>query len=77
MVMKFSLGDSDVVVDVTDRVEVHSNGKVWSCDCGQDIGTQIETRCVKCASCGKVNIDDEWETRESDMEGQTTIESFM
>lgn len=74
--------DENQYVDVTERIEVYQNGKVWSCDCGQDIGTGLKTKSIMCASCGTLNIDVDWGSRESPEEdngenGQTSLSSFL
>ena len=51
-------------LDITDRVQCYQKGKVWSCDCGQDIGVHLDRRLVICATCNKPNIDMRWAERE-------------
>jgi hypothetical protein len=60
-----SVYGEDGFVDVTDRVTCLEKGKVWSCDCGQDIGVGLNRREVVCATCNKTNIDLEWTNREA------------
>lgn len=54
----------DGFVDVTERIECYERGKVWQCDCGQDIGTRLNRQEVLCAKCDRTNIDLEWSERE-------------
>lgn len=68
----------DGFVDVTERVKCYEKGKVWSCNCGQDIGVSLNRREVVCASCGKANIDLKWTKREpsEDTDSQLTLGDF-
>jgi hypothetical protein len=69
----------DGFVDVTERVKCYEKGKVWKCDCGQDIGVSLNMREVVCATCGKNNIDLEWtrrEPNETQEQRQTSLGDF-
>lgn len=56
--------DSDKVVDVTHDVECYAKGKTFECECGQDIGVGFDAESVRCASCGKICMDKNHESRE-------------
>lgn len=69
----------DGFVDVTERLTCLEKGKVWCCDCGQDIGVSLNRREVVCATCNRTNIDLEWTNREPNEdkeEVQATLGQF-
>lgn len=74
-----SVYGEDGFVDVTERVKCYEKGKVWSCNCGQDIGVTLNRREIVCASCGRTNIDLEWTNRESEERnsGQSSLDDFL
>jgi hypothetical protein len=53
----------DEYVDITDEVICYENGKVFACECGQDVGVIHSKFAVKCASCGKMLVDLEADER--------------
>lgn len=56
--------DRDEFLDVTERIDCYETGKVFGCDCGQDIGVKMEVAAVRCATCGKICVDRKSNDRE-------------
>lgn len=67
---QYRLVYGDDYVDITPRVTLYEKGKVFKCDCGQDIGIELNKPAVKCEGCGRYNVDKEAEDREPPNRGQ-------
>lgn len=52
-------------VDVTDDVVCYEHGKVFDCECGQDIGVYHEIEAVVCASCSRYCVDKHYRKRDA------------
>lgn len=65
--------------DITDRLIEYETGKVWTCDCGQDIGVPLEMEVVKCMHCNTPNYDRKYEDRPINPRtaGETTLGDFV
>lgn len=70
----------DSTLDITDRVTCYEKGKTFKCECGQGIGVNLKQRSVKCATCGLVCTDRDYEIREPvehERDGQVTLGEFI
>lgn len=65
-------------IDVTEDVECYQYGKIWTCECGQDMWGYHHTEAKKCPRCNLINVDRKHEDREApDVEdGQMTLGNF-
>ncbi len=79
--MSKAIEQSDSHVDVTDTVVCYENGKVVECECGHGIGVDLNEKSIKCANCGRVLVDAEYDDREppgdDDDEGQSSLGDFL
>lgn len=60
------------IYNATDDWEEYQNGKSVECVCGQGIGVDHSTEAVKCASCNRLVVDREAESRGEDVQMDLT-----
>lgn len=72
-------GITEEIVDATDDVEVYDEGKVMECKCGQRIGVAHNLESTRCASCGSIIVDEDWDSREEEAEEgvQSELDEFI
>jgi rubrerythrin len=77
-IRRSTLEQVDEFIDATDGIECYQEGKIWECECGQDMWGYHHTEAKKCPTCNVVNIDRKPDSREApDVEdGQMTLGNF-